>query len=230
VLRGEKTETRNKLAECKYFLDILPTLTENLDGFRYNVSAFLNAWRSLLDVMLYDFDEFFNLGFTREVEMSDKEFCAVAKANGKEEALRFVRWWRQKQGMLKNSPLWEERIISFHRGGTNIQNYSAVVSGSGGNSSTIYGPVTTVPIPAGSSLNVLVPQIVSGEAIPTAHGLTPITAQGQATIAGVGRARVAPTWYFTDFPDKTVIEICTAAYAEWQEIVREAERDFHVHL
>lgn len=180
--------------------------------------------------MLYDFDEFFKLGFTREVEMNDKEFCAVAKTIGNAEALRFVRWWRQKQGMLKNSPLWEERIISFHRGGTNIQSYSVVVSGSGGNSSTIYGPVTTVPIPAGSSLNALVPQIVRGEAIPTAHGQISITAQGQVTIAVLGQARVAPAWYFTDFPDKTVIEICTAAYAEWEQIVQEAEREFHVHL
>ena len=201
-----------------------------MDGFRYNVSAFLNAWRGLLDVMLYDFDEFFNLGFTREVEMNDKEFYAVAKAERKEEALRFVRWWRQKQGMLKNSPLWEERIISFHRGGTNIQNYSTVVSGSGGTSSTIYGTVTTVPIPAGSSLNALVPQIVRSEAIPTAHGQTPVIAQGRATISVVGEARVTPTWYFTDFPDKTVIEICTTAYAEWEKIVQEAEKEFGVQL
>jgi hypothetical protein len=199
-------QTRNKLEESKYFLDILPTVGEDPNGFRCNLSAFLNAWRSLLDVMLYDFDEFYNLGFTREVEMNDKEFYAVAKASGNEEAVRFIRWWRQKQGMLKNSPLWEQRIINFHRGGTNIQNYSAVVSGSGGNSGTISPSVLTVPLPADSTLGALVPHATNTTATET------------------------PDWYFADFPDKTIIEICSAAYAEWEEIVQEAEREFNVRL
>jgi hypothetical protein len=85
-------QTRNKLEESKYFLDILPTVREDPNGFRCNLSAFLNAWRSLLDVMLYDFGEFYNLSFTRQVEMNDKEFYAVAKTLGNEEALRFIRW------------------------------------------------------------------------------------------------------------------------------------------
>lgn len=199
-------QTRNKLEESKYFLDILPTVREDSNGFRCNLGAFLNAWRSLLDVMLYDFDEFYDLGFTREVEMNDKEFYAVAKALGNEEALRFIRWWRQKQGMLKNSPLWEQRIIDFHRGGTNIQNYSAVVSGSGGNSSTISPAVSTVPLPDDSALKGLVPQM---------------------TIAVVAEIR---DWYFSEFPDKTIVEICSRAYLELVEIVQEAEREFDVRL
>ena len=180
--------------------------------------------------MLYDFDEFFNLGFTREVEMNDKEFYAVAKVEGNEEALQFIRWWRQKQGMLKNSPLWEERIISFHRGGTNIQNYGAVVSGGGTSAQVII--ISTLPLPPESSLNALVPQTVKGEAISTAYGQTraPVDAQGHANITMSAKVRVAPTWYFTDFPDKTVIEICTTAYAELEKIVQEAEREFHVQL
>jgi len=199
-------QTRNKLEEAKYFLDNLPTVRENSNGFRCNLSAFLNAWRSLLDVMLYDFDEFYNLGFTREVEMNDKEFHAVAKALGNEEALGFIRWWRQKQGMLKNSPLWEQRIINFHRGGTNIQNYSAVVSGSGGNSSTISPAVRTVPLPDDSALKGLVPQM---------------------TIAVVAEIR---DWYFSEFPDKSIVEICSRAYLELVEIVQEAEREFNLRL
>lgn len=199
-------QTRNKLEESKYFLGILPTIQEDVDGFRYNLSAFLNAWRSVLDIMLYDFDEFYHLGFTREVEMNDKEFCAVAKALRNLAASKFIRWWREQQGMLKNSPLWERRNIDFHRGGLEIQNYSAVVSGSGGNSSTISPYVCSVPLPTGSTLNALVPQgtFATTEAI--------------------------PDWYFSDFPDKSIVEICLRAYAELEKIVEEAETSFGVNL
>jgi hypothetical protein len=53
---------------------------------------------------------------------------------------------------------------------------------------------------------------VKGEAIPTAHGQTPFPAQGQATIIAFAKVRVAPIWYSTDFPNKSVIEICTTTY------------------
>ena len=120
--------------------------------------------------------------------------------------------------------------INVRNFGTSQRAYSTVVSGSGGNSSTIYGPVTTVPISAGSHLNVFVPQIVRDEAIPTAHGQTPVNLQSQATITVVGQARIAPAGYFKDFPGKTAMEICKAAYSEWEKIVQEAEREFHVQL
>jgi hypothetical protein len=108
--------------------------------------------------------------------------------------------------MLKNSPLWEQRIIDIHRGGTNIQNYSAVVSGSGGNSGTISPSVLTVPLPADSTLGALVPQ------------------------ATYTTATATPDWYFSEFPDKSIVEICSRAYLELAEIVQEAEREFNVRL
>jgi hypothetical protein len=43
--------------------------------------------------MLYDFAEYFSLGFTREVEMNDKKFCAVAKPLNRNEAVDFIKWW-----------------------------------------------------------------------------------------------------------------------------------------
>jgi hypothetical protein len=167
------------------------------------VSAFLTAWRSVFDVMLYDFDEFYNLGFTREVEMNEKEFRAVAKALRNQDALRFIQWWQHEQGMLRNTPLWTKRNINFHRGGLNVQ-YTSVVSGSGGTSSAI-SVVSTVPLPAGSTLNTLVPQP------------TPATT-------------TTTDWYFTDFPYLTVIQMCTRAYTEMERIVQEAEREFRVQL
>jgi len=204
-MEGANMETRNKLKEAKYFLEILPKAQEEPDIFYYNLGAFLNSWRSVLDIMLYDFAEYYALGFTREDDMDDKEFHAVATALHNEEAVKFIKWWRQKQGMLKNSPLWKKRIIGFHRGKMNIQSY-VYVSGSGGTSGTISPYVAPLDLPDDSSLGALVPQAIPVE--------TP----------------QPPILVFSDFPDKNLIEMCTKAFAELEAIVAEAEKSFEIHL
>jgi len=200
-------DTRNKLKEAKYFLDLLTQVQNEPDKFRYDLSAFLTAWRSVLDVMLYDFSEYYFLGFNRDVGISDKELYAVAEVLSKTEALRFIRWWREKQGMLSNSPLWRKRTINVHRGyPTLVTTYNFYVSGSGWTSGTISPYVTSVSLPANSTLGALVPQ-----ATPT----------------------IVPErldWRFPDFPNKSVIDMCTKAYNEMEKIVEEAETEFNVHL
>ena len=199
--------TRNKLREAKYFLDILPEMQEDADKFDYNLSAFLNAWRSVLDIMLYDFAENYALGFSRDVEMNHKEFHAVASALTNHEAVRFIRWWRKKQGELNNSPLWEKRIINFHRGPlTMVQTYDIYVSGSGGTSGTLSPHVQSETLPVGSSLGSLVPQ-----------GTAPFTQE-------------RPEYRFSDFSDVSVIDMCRTACAELEKIVVEAETSFNVRL
>jgi hypothetical protein len=133
---GEKDEmlTRRRLEEAKY----CGRLSEaQNDEFHFNLSAFLNAWRSILDVMLYDFTEHYSLGFSREDELDDKEFTAVATALKKTHALKFIEWWRQKQGGLRNNPLWFKRNITFHRGYPKVSEYRIYVSGSGATSGTV---------------------------------------------------------------------------------------------
>lgn len=78
---GEKDEllTGKRLEEARYFCVRLSE-AKNDDEFHFNLSAFLNAWRSILDTMLYDFTEHYSLGFSREDELDDKEFTAVATA------------------------------------------------------------------------------------------------------------------------------------------------------
>jgi hypothetical protein len=44
------------------------------------MSAYLYAWRSILDVMLYDFSEFYSLGFTRDDWLDYDKFLKAAKA------------------------------------------------------------------------------------------------------------------------------------------------------
>lgn len=135
---GENDEllTRKRLEEARYFFVRLSE-AKNDDEFHFNLSAFLNAWRSILDVMLYDFTEHYSLGFSREDELNDKEFTAVATTLKNTQALKFIKWWRQKQGDLRNNPLWIKRNITFHRGYPKVSEYRIYVSGSGGTSGTL---------------------------------------------------------------------------------------------
>lgn len=45
-------DTRTKLKEAKFFLDALMETQGEIEKFNYNLSAFLNAWRSVLDVIV----------------------------------------------------------------------------------------------------------------------------------------------------------------------------------
>ena len=186
---------------------MLPNFQEDANKFYYNLSAFLNAWRSVLDIMLYDFAEHYSLGFTRGVELNDKEFFAVATALSKTEAVEFVKWWRKKQGVLKADPLWEKRIISFHRGNVEIyQNIYAL--GTGSSSGTITWSSVTV-----------------GAVAPTMGALAP-------TI-GVNIPQATPPanyWSFKDFPDENLIDKCKEGYARLEAIVVEAETTFSASL
>jgi len=72
-------DTRDKLEEAQYFLNSLRD-EEDPNRFNYNLSAFLGAWRSVLDIMLYDLAEVWTLGLTREDRITDNEFSVAAKA------------------------------------------------------------------------------------------------------------------------------------------------------
>jgi hypothetical protein len=149
-------DTRNKLNEAKYFLDALNRTQNTPEKFQYNLSAFLNAWRSVLDVMLYDFAEFYSLGFTREEKLTDRDFWVAARAKNLNNALRFNEWWRQKQGTLMNNPLWKKRTITAHRGYPEVVPYRFYVSGSGGTSPTISGEVVLSAVSSEGAIPVTI--------------------------------------------------------------------------
>lgn len=109
-------DTRNKLKEAQYFLDTLVQTQQAPERFYYNLSAFLSAWRSVLDVMLYDFAEYYHIGLTRKDKMSPNDFELAAKILNKHEALTFIDWWRRKLSILSGNPLWNMRHMIVHRG------------------------------------------------------------------------------------------------------------------
>jgi len=111
-------ETRKKLEEARFFLEkfqkSLSKATEKESI--YYLSAFLSAWRSVLDVMLYDFAEYYSLGLTREDRIEHRDFSTLAKGQRKDQAKRFLKWWEQKIRRLSKNKLWKMRVMIIHRG------------------------------------------------------------------------------------------------------------------
>ena len=192
--------TKKRLEEAKYFRDRLIG-THNDNEFYFNLSAFLSAWRSILDVMLYDFNEHFHLGFTAEDIFDDKEFNAVANVLKNTQAIKFIKWWRKKQGLLRNNPLWSKTNITVHRGYTKVSEYRIYVSGSGGTSSTI-----------------------------TMSGYTPYLKPISWSTSGKISPSDPTNYFFSDMQDKTVMDYCNEALKEIESIITEAETTFSVKL
>jgi len=196
----EELLTRKRLEEARYFYGRLIG-TQNDDEFHFNLSAFPNAWRSILDVMLYDFTEHYSLGFSREDELNDKEFTAVATALTNTQALEFIKWWRMKQGGLSNNPLWAKRNITFHRGYPKVSERRIYAAGTGGTSGTV-SVVSVIPY-------------LKRISWPTPSGISPSDPSN---------------YYFSDMQDKTVMEYCNEALKEIDRIIMEAEQTFSVKL
>jgi hypothetical protein len=112
-------DTGKKLREAEYFLEALRQTNFNKrDEFHYNLSAFLTAWRSILDVMLYDFAELFKIGLTRENKMFPESFEKAARTSRNTRALEFIKWWKKEKEVssLSNNILWRMRSENVHRG------------------------------------------------------------------------------------------------------------------
>ncbi|MHA1541882.1 MAG: hypothetical protein ACTSQH_02765 [Candidatus Hodarchaeales archaeon] len=106
--------SNNKIKEAEFFLGKIHE-TED-DVLIYYISAFLSAWRSVFDIILYDAAICFNLGFNRNEDMRDWHFNWAAKRMKHKGALNFIKWWKQTLTTLRKDPLFEQRSIIIHRG------------------------------------------------------------------------------------------------------------------
>jgi len=209
--------TRTKLAEAEFFLDRLPETADNSDIFYYQISAFLTAWRSTLDIMLYDFADRYPLRFTREDDISRRDFKIAARAINNSEALRFIDWWESKQSILGSTPLWKKRNINLHRGSIPlVRTYTILASGSGGTSGTVSLYSSNV-IKLENNHLFVTPIFVPNKVV------VPVAASKTATSS-------TQEWHFDDIPDENAIDICKQAYNKMEEIVKEAEASFGVNL
>lgn len=132
ILRKEM-EAREKLQEALYFLEQIKKLehegrsrTFSEDEFRKrnlvlraNLSAFILAWHSIPEIMLYDFAEKFNLPFTRNDRMMCYDFALAALNNpNRDDALDLLAWLNKETKELrkKHNRLASMRDIVTHRG------------------------------------------------------------------------------------------------------------------
>lgn len=202
-------EAQNKLQEAQYFLRELSNASQDTDEFIYKMSAFLSAWRSVFDILLYDYAEKFSLGLTREDKISDYQFEIAIKAFKRyasvraAKALKFLHWWRQKRSELAQNPLWKTRTIIVHRGyPPTMRVIRLYIAESLAFSSTL--SVSGTPTP---------------NAIPTDYA-SPAPPSTQTSTRRVIETR------FKDFPNNSILDTCEQAFNLMKKIVEEAKRSF----
>lgn len=206
--------SEGKLAEAKYFLDLLrvaPQDPTHEKEFMYEVSAFLSSWRSVIDVILYDYAEKFNFGFSRDEGITVRDFEVAARVTRNNIATEFIEWLNQQTGSLSNNPLWRKRNVIVHRGyPPTMHVYSVYVSGSIFLSSSVTVRSSTSPVSAGSS------------------GFTPLTtnAQGGSAIPTTTPTTTTAEIRFLDCQDKSVIAYCQEAFDQMERIVNLAIQKF----
>lgn len=91
---------------------------KNQDEFTHEFESFLANVRSILDVMLEDFNKKFRLGISLTEDLYPSTFEKRARQQGNQEAMAFISWWKTRMAQVKSSyvgPLFEKRDISIHR-------------------------------------------------------------------------------------------------------------------
>ena len=203
-------DTRKKLSEAKFFLDELSYVTDASDFTKVNyfLSAFLGAWRSVLDYMLYDFSEYYSLGISREDYMNVERFEIVAKRLKKTKGVEFINWFKQKQKILNNNPLLEKRVIIVHRG---------------------YPPIKSISYVQNSVLNI---GTISSEVLPFSRILIydPIPTLSLKDQYYLKFSYSYEVISFSDFSDMDIVGVCVDAQEMMETIVDEAETKFGVKL
>jgi len=205
-------EAKRKLEEARYFVKRIEECRNAEDEFLYNLSGFLNAWRSIVEVMLYDFAERYSLGLTRQQRITPRDFEIAAQVLGRTEASRFLEWWRRQVGSLGENPLSEKRNVSFHRGYPKVERrYSLYVSTPGVSS-------TLVPYYASFSTSFVGSNVTTTTTTASPHYST----QTYSKPSYVGQS---DEYYFDDISDRTVLEVCKEGIDKMKDIVEKADRE-----
>jgi len=121
------SSTGNKLNEARYFLEQFRETVLKPKISRFYLSAFLSAWRSFIDIMLYDFAEYYGLyNFKDQDARVHKKFSSLidfadyisktARNQKKNQAVEFIEWWFGKLLEVYNTELSEMRNQVTHIG------------------------------------------------------------------------------------------------------------------
>lgn len=175
--------------------------------FRFKLSAFLTAARSVLDVLLYDYGDRYGL-FTLNDRVYPQGFQQRAATQNNTVALNFYNWWVQKTGSIANDPigglLSKKRNLVVHRGSPPIR-FTLILS-------------DTISFHSGLVFSSL--SAPAGSAGPNAIDVT--TASSAAPSPTVSTPRPSVTAFFADYPTASVIDISEKYLQMLSSIILEA--------
>jgi hypothetical protein len=205
----EQMGAKEKIKEADYFLRQLYRARSN--AFLYHISAFLSAWRSVLDVMLFDFAQMYSLGFDSKDRIDDEGFEIAARATKQKKALGFLAWWRRQIEHVSKSPLYRARNMIVHRGISPLT-YAFPL-----------GPLASFP-PSNRLVIETIP--VRVRFIKDGFTLTPKSIGPlkflHPPIKGVSQIEAV----FEDFPTRKAADVCKEALDQMRSIVEIAEREY----
>jgi len=218
-------EAKKKLNETYYFLNALKVNKERPDEFDYNLSAFLAALRGILDVMLYDFAEKYQLGFTRDDRFTFRNLKGSAKRQNKIDALQFLKWWSSQLDYFRKNPLYAKRNIIVHRGyPPTTRVHRLYISDAVTLSSSFYIPQQ----PAG----------FQGEPQVSEFAISPGSSAGSQGVSNIGSSAIPPSAIgqietkvevsFPDFPHQDALDVCQQACSNMKTIVEYAKKNFWI--
>ncbi len=128
-------KAEEKLCEAGYFLEKLKSMSRTICAgsnfseprdlsvvepeFRYILSAFMTSWRSVIDVLLYDYAEkYFKIDPKRGMKVTQDSFeigAEILKNCGFLKATKFIKWYKGKMRKLRKEfpSLFDLRDTSF---------------------------------------------------------------------------------------------------------------------
>lgn len=198
-------EAKYKLAEAHYFLHGVKSLKSKPDEFMYNLSAFLSAWRSVLDVLLYDYAKKY-FGWRRDARFDVRDFEIAVRVSGNGSALSFIEWYRKTIHSLSGNPLWKKRTVIVHRGRPEVTRTYYLYF------------VETVAVRGSLSIET------SRQDIPGA--IPPEEAIFVEEDEKRDDSEKSVEVFFEDCKNKEIDDICEEAFEQMEKIVNEAENTF----
>jgi|GEM_PF-4629069 len=197
-----------KLEEAEYFLAKLKESalseppTEKVEQvekeFIFSLSAYLSAWRSIPDVLLYDYAEKL-MQLSRTIKLNENAFEIAAIASKNELALKFIKCYKNRMEGLKRDPLWKKRNFVVHIGKIGMTKEFRLF---------VYENLTMGET---SQVGFAIPMPISGS-----MSYMPVKEEIARPNAVVKRAH-----RFADMPEKEIHSICEESLEKMKILLRE---------
>jgi hypothetical protein len=204
-------EAEKKLQGAKYHLDRMrETYLDNETVFIYELESFLAKIRSVLDVLLEDYNKIFSLGISLQDKLYPKIFEKKAKQMKLPKAISFIKWWKNEMNNLRTEPLGSiiigKRNVSIHR-------------------------VTVTP-------NLKKISITETIRVSTSVTVTKIDSKGNV-VEVISSSNERPKtktpdqqpkieWCFKEYPSDNVLNISEQFFNRIKKLVDDAKKNYHI--